>query len=104
MNQSGEGTFKIEELTGLSKFSQIDLDDPIVQIFKTWRQKTEDQKKEVVQTNLCFELMIFLKLKDKDFFDKVCLPKLKAAHMQANAILAWLTDDAEQMKLLLPRF
>lgn len=90
-----DGKYKISGLEDLCNFSLINPKDVIIQIFEKWQNLSESEKINMIQHNLCFELLVFIKLNDSDFFLKHCVSMIQQIHVQDNLIVAWLLNDEQ---------
>ena len=71
---------------------QID-NDQIVQLMAGWKQKQLCDKVKAIQTFGCYELYIYIKLHDSEFFESYLREYIREQHISRNIYQAYLLDD-----------
>lgn len=76
--------------------TQMD-NDQIVRLMAGWKQKDVADKIKAIQTFGCYELYIYVKLHDHEFFEKYLREYIQEQHIGQNIYKAYLLDDTKYL-------
>ena len=76
---------------------QID-GDRIVRLMANWKQKDVCEKMNAIRTFGCYELYIYVKRHDSEFFEKYLREYIQDQHIGQNIYKAYLLDDTEFLR------